>query len=417
MGMAFSSMSQIYYRQRRFAEQEKCLRECIELMRDSTYMLNLVANAYNNLGYCLIAQERYDEAIRIADEAETVVRNYELYSRSPQPHAWRNLYDVYLEAFLQSGRFDEAEHYCNKIDSISGGTENIFEAKAAIYASRGQYADALEMIDKALESVRPTGKISVMGAKMMILFQKHNVPDVELLYREIIDAIDANHNVELNAQLDEIRTQYEVDKIEAEKERIRNYLLFSFGGCLLLTVLLGVYIYYNRLIQKKNRGLYRQIKEQDALVESFKHLAQHYEALAQTVSPNDEPETLADLSEKLRGDRQQRKIVAQFEEYLLKDRRFADVELNLDNVIVNIATNRKYFYEAIKAVTDQSPTEYIRTMQLEEAKKMLETNFEQNIEVIAELCGFNSRVTFYRLFRQRYQINPVDYRKLAKEKV
>jgi AraC-like DNA-binding protein len=53
-------------------------------------------------------------------------------------------------------------------------------------------------------------------------------------------------------------------------------------------------------------------------------------------------------------------------------------------------------------------------MQLEEAKQMLKNHFELNIEIIAEGCGFNSRSTFYRLFRERYQMNPTEYRKMAK---
>jgi AraC-like DNA-binding protein len=58
--------------------------------------------------------------------------------------------------------------------------------------------------------------------------------------------------------------------------------------------------------------------------------------------------------------------------------------------------------------------EYIHAIQLEEAKQMLENHHELNIETIAEGCGFNSRITFYRLFRERYQMSPRDYRKMAK---
>jgi AraC-like DNA-binding protein len=118
----------------------------------------------------------------------------------------------------------------------------------------------------------------------------------------------------------------------------------------------------------------------------------------------------------LRGDRKQRQLVARLDEYLLHERRFANSDLNLDDVITALATNRKYFYEAIKAVTEMTPVDFLHAKQLEEAKKMLETHFEITIEVIAQQCGFNSRVTFYRLFRERYQINPAEYRKIAKEK-
>jgi len=425
MGMALSYMSRIYQRQGRFTEQEECLRESIVLMKDSASTLNMLANVYNNLGYCLIAQQRYDEAIRIADESESVVRRIEANSGSPHPDLWLNRYNVYLDAHLQAGRFDEAEIYCNKMDSISNGTLQLYEARATILAARKQFAEALEMIDLALEVSRPTARLQKMGAKMMILVQKYEAPDVEQLFRDIISTIYTQNNEQLNAQLDEIRTQYEVDKIKAEKERIRNYLFFSFGGCLLLAILLSVYIYYNRMIQNKNRGLFRQIKEQDALVESLQQMARQYDSQTQTASPANESETSNEITDettgkiadKFPGDLQQRKLVAHLHEYLLNERRYTNSEINLDVIVSALATNRTYLFESVKSVTAKTPVEYIHAMRLEEAKQMLETHFEINIEVIAEECGFTSRSTFYRLFRERYQISPTEYRKIAKQQI
>ncbi|MDR1527843.1 MAG: AraC family transcriptional regulator, partial [Dysgonamonadaceae bacterium] len=77
MGMAFYAMARIYSRQRRFAEQEKCLRESMALLQDSTLYLNTLANVYTGLGYNLVAQQRYDEALQIAAESEDVNRRYE----------------------------------------------------------------------------------------------------------------------------------------------------------------------------------------------------------------------------------------------------------------------------------------------------------------------------------------------------
>ncbi|MDR1631898.1 MAG: AraC family transcriptional regulator, partial [Dysgonamonadaceae bacterium] len=77
MGMAFYAMARIYSSQRRFAEQEKCLRESMALLQDSTLYLNILANVYTGLGYNLVAQQRYDEALQIAAESEDVNRRYE----------------------------------------------------------------------------------------------------------------------------------------------------------------------------------------------------------------------------------------------------------------------------------------------------------------------------------------------------
>ena len=409
IGMAFYNMATIYKRQRRFSEQEKCLRESITLMQDSISVINILANVHSQLGFCLVAQRRYDEAIRTAGESEKIIRRYEAVSQAPQPNSWLLLYQLYLSAYRQAGLFDEAEIYCHKIDSLTNGTFELYEEWAAIFCGRGQYEKALEMADKAIEVAKPEGKIQAMGEKMMILLKKCDPEATEKLFIEIIGALDARNNERMNAQLDEIRTQYEVDKINAEKERIRNYLLFALGGCLLLALLLGVFIYYSRLVRNKNRGLYLQIKEQDRLTEELRRAMVETEHIETEQSPSPKhTET---------GNVQQRQLVARFREHLLNERIYTNSEINLDKLISALATNRTYLFEAVKAVTEKTPVEYIRSLQLEEAKQMLETRFELNIETIAEDCGFNSRSTFYRLFRERYQINPTEYRKMAREQL
>ena len=415
MGLALFYMSHIYLQQHRLTEQEKCLRETIVLIKDSTNVYNILADVYRGLGICLIAQQRYDEAIQITDESEPVIRRYEEMANSPQPNAWRKQYLSYVDAYRQSGRYDLAEIYCNKIDSISGGTYPLFEERAGIYLGRKQYPKALEMVEKALDRASPYDIPHTLALKMMILLGKGDFEASQQTFRDYVAKVDTLHNEKMNAQLDEIRTIYEVDKINAEKERIRYYFLFALGGCLLLAILLGLYIYYSRQIKNKNRSLFHQIKEQDTLVESLKQMAQNYESLAQSVSPEDQS-VASDIAKELRGDYQQRKLVTLLNEYLLNEKRFTNSEINYDDIISALATNRSYFYKSIKTVTDKTPTEYVRDMQLEEAKRMLEYCFDLNVDAIVEECGFASRSTFYRLFRERYQISPADYRKIAKEK-
>ena len=411
MGLALFNMSQVYNRQRRFTEQEECLRECMVLIKDSEISFAVLPRVYTLLGYCLVAQKRYDEAIRHADEMEAVIRRSEEKSGFSMPDAWIERYLVYLGAYRQTDQADEAEFYCNLIDSISNGTMPLYEERAAIFLERGQYEEALEMADKALETVRPEGRIQAMGGKMMVLLRKGDVEGSELMFHEIIIALTERHNAQMNAQLDEIRTHYEVDKINAEKERIRNYLLFALAGCLLLAILLGVYIYYSRLVTNKNRGLYRQIKEQDSLAKELERMKHLYETEAAVIP---EAESVAAPA----GNRQQQQLVAQFHKYIQGEPNdIRPDKIDLDKMVADLATNRTYLFEAVKAVTDKTPVDYIYSMRLEEAKQLLEARLDLNVEVIAEECGFNSRSTFYRLFRERYQISPTMYRKMAREKV
>jgi AraC-like DNA-binding protein len=77
-----------------------------------------------------------------------------------------------------------------------------------------------------------------------------------------------------------------------------------------------------------------------------------------------------------------------------------------------MATNRAYLFDAIKTVTGKTPMVFINHLRLDEAKRLLD-NTPLTIETIACECGFTTSSTFYRQFRDRYQITPAAYRKMA----
>jgi len=115
------------------------------------------------------------------------------------------------------------------------------------------------------------------------------------------------------------------------------------------------------------------------------------------------------------GSLQQRRLVALFHQYMSANDNYLNSEINPDEIASALATNRSYLYEALKAVTKRTPTEYIYDMRLEDAKQMLEDRLDLKVDVIAGECGFNSRSVFYRLFRERYQISPTVYRKINRD--
>ena len=399
-GMALYTLFLAYSSMNRFDEAEKYLKESINILKNDNELLAITAMAYSRL--CDLVIDRYDEVLPLLREFEKINYRYEEFSKAKQPTTWVNLWNNYMNFYFINNDYDTAEIYCNKLDSMNVGTllkEQVYRMRAKIYYERKQYDKALEMADKAAElnNVDPVTVNSIMELKIMILSAQRGVSDLYDLFQQSANLRDSIRDTDFNSHLDELRTVYEVDKITAEKERNRNYFLFALGVCVLLTIALGIWIYYNRIIVRKNKALYRQIKEQDRLAKELKQI------------------TTGESSENLPGDRPQRQLVANFSNYLLNERNFAKPEISLDDMISELATNRTYLYEAVKAVTKKTPLEYIHYLKLEEAKQMLETRFDINIEMIAEGCGFNSRSTFYRLFREYYQISPTDFRKIAKK--
>ena len=397
MGIALHDISQIYTAQRRFPEAEKCLRESIAMMQDETSYLNLLATASNHLVQNLIAQQRYDEAEQAARDTEEVNRRYEAAAKSPQTSAWINLYLSYLDLYRQTCEFDKAQTYLEKIDSITEGTLPLYRVRGHVLYGKKRYREALEMLDKQIAA--SPNDLDAKGLKLMTLIRMRESEEAGKLFYGVVGELEAQHNAEYNAKLDEIRTQYEVDKYVAEKQRNRNYFLFTLGICLFLVLLLGGVFYYNRIIAAKNRNLYRQIREQDRLADELLLLTR---AAASAGSEAQLPGTL-----------QQRELVARLREYLLTGDNLSNTDIGRDEITLKLNTNKNALTEAVKAVTGKTPMEYMRFLRMDEARRILDAHPELTIDAVADSCGFSIPSTFYRLFRKQYGISPAEYRKLA----
>ena len=423
MALARCALGGFYAGQRRFEEQEELYRESIRLLREDPDFIQSLSRVYVYLSASMTAQRRFEEAGQAAREAEQAARQFEKKAGIPQPNALLYTYRSFRDVYQQSLQFDKSEKYCDIMDSLSDNTCNNYEARAFIYASREQYDLALEMADKSLEAVLATSTIALrrlqaLCARMIIVLRMNNPELAEQQYRKDLALQDSIYKSQLNEQLNELRIRYEVEKITAEKIRQRNYFLFAAGGCILLSITLGIWIYYTHAVNRKNRGLYRQIREQSRMAEEMGALVKRYEGLMQHEASSDNTDaaaagsSISDLQHPY--DRHQWQLVNRFYEYLLHERRFTNFELSLNDIIPELGTNRTSLFNALKAVTGKTPNEYIRDMQLEEAQKMLASRFELTVDAIAEDCGIPSRSTFYRLFNDRYQISPTVYRKLAR---
>jgi len=257
------------------------------------------------------------------------------------------------------------------------------------------------MVEKAIDATM--NKLQPKGLKMMILIAAGEAQSAYDLFSEIITELDTKHNANFTAQLDEIRTEYEVERHIAERKRNRNYFLFALAGCMLLTLLVGGLFYYNRIISIKNRGLYMRIKEQDRLADKLSWMTSDKEVIQ--LDKDENP---------VAGDKQQRELITRLRSYLDNDRNFAKPDIGRDDLVGILGTNKNILSDAVKAVSGKTLMEYIRNMQLEEARRMLENHSELTIEAIAFDCGFNAPNTFYRLFQKHYEISPAEYRKISR---
>ncbi|MDR1592908.1 MAG: hypothetical protein LBS43_00310, partial [Prevotellaceae bacterium] len=136
-GMAISlyTMSDIYEAQLRTEDQEKALREAIDLFEnvDDINLFSLFANAYMSLCNMLISDKRLNEALEMMHKYEKLIRHAE----APRFNVW----ELNLIYHIQTGEYDKAEMYCDTLDNVlplQVWQTNGSIHKIKIYAGRGQ---------------------------------------------------------------------------------------------------------------------------------------------------------------------------------------------------------------------------------------------------------------------------------------
>jgi len=293
------------------------------------------------------------------------------------------------------------------------------------YLAAGNYSRAVTHFNVLLNHYKSTNNHQGILIALNLIARAHyqggDYRRASSVFLEIQDHQNTFGKERFYAQINELRTIFELDNAELESER-RNlviqrqrFVMTLFLIAFIASLLIVFAVVWN-LIQKerKLKGLYLQIKEKDRLhadINTLEHQLKLAESELRELKSEPLPAT-AELADDLT---QHKKIVASLHHYLSEHHSFADPDASLvaEKITTFLATNRAYLYRAVKAVTGQTLQDYINEFQVEKARQMLETT-QESVEQIAILCGYKDRSTFYRQFFKRYSMSPTQYKRLAK---
>ena len=92
------------------------------------------------------------------------------------------------------------------------------------------------------------------------------------------------------------------------------------------------------------------------------------------------------------------------------------VEKNLSNDAFDVeelasllCMSRSTLYRKLVSLTGQKPTEFIRTIRLAHAAKLILEGHD-SLTDIGYMCGFSSTSYFYRCFKKQYGVQPGNYK-------
>lgn len=93
----------------------------------------------------------------------------------------------------------------------------------------------------------------------------------------------------------------------------------------------------------------------------------------------------------------------------------AAVEKNMDNeeydidaFASDVCMSRSTLYRKIISLTGQKPSEFIRTIRLKHAARLIKEG-KHSLTEIGYMCGFSSTSYFYRCFKKQYGVQPGCY--------
>ena len=88
-----------------------------------------------------------------------------------------------------------------------------------------------------------------------------------------------------------------------------------------------------------------------------------------------------------------------------------DTEFNVNVFAREMAMARTNLFTKLKAITGQTPNDFILTIRLKKGAFMLRNNPELNITEISDKIGFSSSRYFSKCFKDIYHVSPLAYRK------
>lgn len=427
VGMIHATLSllNIYIMQHRYAETENAAKECINLantinFKDICYELVQARHFY---GVALNLQGKYNELLPALQKQEEVIQKIEKLEAevgNKNLNYRLRLYYSYSAYYVNIKDYNKADEYCNLMYEILRSYLNdrtvhhchYYLMRAQILYERGQYVEAMDMIEKydqilyPEDLANPIDHLDFLKLKAALLMRLGNKEESIALYDSIVSSLFNFREAEFNVQIDELHTLYEVDKHIAEKARNRYYFLFTLACCVMLIALLGAGISFYRKKEKKNRDLYRQIIAQGVLEEQLENERKKNQNLRMQAQFNN-----LEFSANEAEDEKFKKLNILMKEQLL----YTDCDIKRNDIALKVGLSDRALHDCLKNNIGMSFMEYINHLRLSHSRELLLHVHKLTIEAIAMEVGFNSRNTFYRLFLEKYGLSPAEFKRIAQQ--
>lgn len=367
---------------------------------------------YSYLVDMLNGQSRYNEALEVNKEFEEYLKRIDAYNGELRNLCFLN--DLgYAATYTKLGQYNLAWEYIQKAEKFpiaetSMGMYSVENERFALLFEEGRYAEAEQSLNR-LEDIMDRDAsyfkavLKLREARAELYYRWGKYDKSASIYKEYIAGKDSLQTVEMATRLNTIRTRYEVDKLERQKEEdkklFKNTIVWFSAVLVLLCVIITIVIINGRRLRAKNQALLARIREQDELEKKNERMRSELASKKKSAST---------------GAHEQDDLYFRLSELMKDPAVFTDSCINRKSIAEKLGTNEKYVFDTIRRYYDMSISEYINNLRLAYARELLANpSNKDTIEAIAIESGFSSRATFHRLFKERNGMTPDDFRRLV----
>ncbi len=407
--MALGQLARIYNNK----EDESGIRwarECMRLAEKSDSPSSRYLAAINMSSY-LLKQGDYQQASSLFAQADSIAHQTGMRGEYSFLDTFR------AEILVRMKQYDKAEHFFKKALLYS---ESIVP-RDRWYAclSYGSFLNSSQRYREALKLFEEAEKISIGHkpyaqeyymylAKSEALEALGSFSDALQAYkgynRLLTEAISAEREREM-ASLEvrnKIAEQRSVNSRQAvELMRRKQDLTLTLSICVLLFVcLVAFFILYIRRVRYSRQMADLNIKAASNERQLRLQLAETLQQQEQFSSQDTEQ-----VPDKL--DRLYLQLIQIMEEQHI----YRDSSLTLEKLSSILSTNRTYLSKAIRLKTGMSYSAFINELRLNESIRILSSSSSPEVvKSVANAVGFYNQSTFYRLFKQKTNLSPAQFR-------
>lgn len=355
-----------------------------------------------------ITDGKYNEAWKEARKREALLSDLHSKGESMTLVDRQEAYLYSRLAYLsqRQGRYIVANEYYQKFLTTDFSKSNLGLLEINDYLLElGNYQDVIENNKRFFLNVDMDDVVSVIyqrALKQSAMAYKE-IGNYEWAYGalEKLSEIKERHRLDIDRQfvLDRydaaeiLRYKQDLQKVENDLLKRHNLLIFFIIVTVLLLILFIWVSYDHKRLNSRNKKITSLLLElRDAKEESEQYQMENIDSVPQDY-----------------------RIFLQFDEKVRNEKLYLNYQMQRDDFAHLMGVDRNRFASIIKEYTGGGNlNSYLNDMRLEYSIYLLRNHPEMSIQEVGEASALPSSTTFYRLFKEKYDISPKVFREQLK---